>query len=160
NRGLYIGNGFRQQQDDGSRTPFCRRHIALDREALVHGLDYVLQPSTFFGREAWEAVGGIDASLRFCLDWDIVIRVAHRYAAVLVNEFLAVSREHRATKTSTGQMERIFEIHRMVKERTGREVSLGSLHYLTETLLHLQDGSLPEPAREPLAAVQASVHQL
>jgi glycosyltransferase involved in cell wall biosynthesis len=159
-RGLYIGNGFRHRQDDGDLTPFCRRHIALSRDALVHGLDYVLQPSTFFWRDAWEAVGGLDPALRFCLDWDIVIRVAERYPAVLINEFLAVSREYPATKTSTGQMERIFEIQRMVKRHTGREVSLGTLHYLTEALLNLKDGSVPDQVREPLGSVQASLHQL
>jgi glycosyltransferase involved in cell wall biosynthesis len=159
-RGLYIGNGLRHRQDDGNLTPFCRRHVVLNRNALVEGLDYVLQPSTFFWRDAWESVGGLDPTLRFCLDWDIVIRVADRYPAVLINEFLAVSREHSATKTSTGQMERIFEIHRMVKQRTGREVSLGSLHYLTETLLHLKDGSVPGLVRQPLGSVQANVHHL
>src|SRR5437870_5274131 len=52
--GLYVGNGLRYNQQSGTYTPFCPRHVALDRAALVHGTDYLLQPSTFFLREAWE----------------------------------------------------------------------------------------------------------
>ena len=159
-RGLYIGNGFRRRQEDGTLTPFSRRHVALNRDALVNGLDYVLQPSTFFSTDAWEAVGGLDPSLRFCLDWDLLIRVAQKYPAVLINEFLSVSREHRATKTSTGHMERILEIQRMVKLHTGREASLGTLYYWTEALLHLSDGSIPAQVRGPLGTVQTSVRHL
>src|SRR5262249_14928240 len=50
--GLYIGNGFRYDQAAGRYTPFSRRHVALHRETLLHGLDYLLQPSCFFLREA------------------------------------------------------------------------------------------------------------
>ena len=53
----------------------------------------MLQPATFFLRTAWEAVGGLDEGLRYCLDWDIIVRIAQRYAAVTINEFLAVTRE-------------------------------------------------------------------
>src|SRR4051812_44681642 len=52
--GLYIGNGFRYDQAADSYTPFRRRHLALNRTALLHGLDYVLQPATFFLRQAWQ----------------------------------------------------------------------------------------------------------
>ena len=158
--GLYIGNGFRHRQEDGTLIPFSKRHVALNRDALVKGLDYVLQPSTFFSTDAWETVGGLDPSLRFCLDWDLIMRVAQKYPAVLINEFLSVSREHRSTKTSTGHMERVFEIHRMVKQRTGREASLGTLYYWTEALLHLTDGSIPAQVRAPLGSVQTSVRHL
>src|SRR5262249_16069809 len=56
-RGLYIGNGFRYEQASGRLTPFCTRHIALNRTALLLGPDYLLQPSTFILRQAWEEVG-------------------------------------------------------------------------------------------------------
>ncbi len=61
--GLYIGNGFRYKQAEDRHTPFCQRHLALNRKALIEGLDYVLQPSTFFLRQAWEKVGGLNPDL-------------------------------------------------------------------------------------------------
>src|SRR5206468_9453359 len=102
---------------------------------LAEGLDYVLQPATFFLRRAWDEVGGLRADLHYCLDWDVILRIAARYPAVLVNEFLAASREHGQTKTSQGGLSRVFEIFRMTKEVAGRDITPGGLHYLLETLL-------------------------
>jgi glycosyltransferase involved in cell wall biosynthesis len=132
--GLYVGNGFRHHQAEGSLTPFCRRHLALDRAALRRGLDYILQPATFFLRAAWEEAGGLDPSLRYCMDWDLLIRLSDRHPAVLINEFLAVSREHLATKTQQGGVGRFAEIARMVGRYAGQEVTPGALFYLLETL--------------------------
>ena len=39
-------------------------------------LDFVPQETLFWRRSAWEAAGGrIDASLRFALDWDLLLRL-------------------------------------------------------------------------------------
>jgi glycosyltransferase involved in cell wall biosynthesis len=156
-RGLYVGNGLRYRERSGQFTPFCRRHVAINRSVLADGLDYILQPSTFFLRRAWEEVGGLDADLRYCLDWDVILRVAQRYAAVTVNEFLAVSREYEETKTSLGGMERVFEIHRAVRRWTGREVTPGSLHYLFEALLDPRTKRVPSNVLYVLAGAQTAV---
>ena len=156
-RGLYVGNGLRYREHDRQFTPFCRRHVAVNRRALTNGLDYILQPATFFLRRAWEDVGGLDVGLRYCLDWDIILRIARCYAAVTINEFLAVTREYDETKTSLGGMERIFEIHRAVRNWTGEEVTPGSLHYLFETLLDPKTRSVPPKVQYHLASAQLEV---
>jgi hypothetical protein len=122
---------------DGHSVPFCRRHVALNRLALIEGFDYVFQPGTFFLRSAWQEVKGLDSGLRFCMDWDIIIRIATRYPAVLINEFLAVSREHEGTKTASGGMSRLIELVRMIQSHTKQEITAGSLYYLLETLLEV-----------------------
>lgn len=132
--GLYFGNGLRYDQRAGVYIPFNTRHVAMDREALSYGADFILQPSTFFLRRAWQEVGGLDEQLRFCMDWDIFIRIAARYPCVLINEFLGVSREYEETKTRSGKMERVFEIIRMVRRHTHRELTPGGLLYLLETV--------------------------
>jgi glycosyltransferase involved in cell wall biosynthesis len=136
-RGLYVGNGLRYDQHTGVHTPFCDRHVAFNRAALVHGTDYLLQPSTFFLREAWEGVGGLDPGLHYCMDWDLFIRIAQRYPAVVLQEFLGVSREYDETKTRSGKMKRVAEIVRMVQSHTGKELTPGSLLFLCETLLEV-----------------------
>src|SRR5262245_7154093 len=156
-RGLYVGNGLRYREKSGEFVPFGRRHVALNREALTNGLDYILQPATFFLRAAWESVGGLDRSLHYCLDWDVILRVAQRYPAVTINEFLAVTREYDETKTSLGGMDRAFEIHRAVKSWTGREVTAGSLHYLIETLLDSKTKELPPNVQYHLGNAQLEV---
>jgi hypothetical protein len=142
--GLYIGNGFRYEDRKKQYRPFHRRHLALNRQALIHGLDYVLQPATFFARRAWEEVGGLDPSLRYGLDWDIVIRIAQRHPAVLVNEFLAVSREYDETKTRSGKLERALELCELARRHSGGAVTGGSVHYLFNTLLSLGAGEVDD----------------
>jgi len=147
-RGLYIGNGLRFNQTAGCYTPFNRKHLALNREVLINGIDYILQPATFFLASAWEEVGGLKPELQFCMDWDLLIRIADRYAAVLINEFLAVSREHTETKTSKGNLARAYEIALMVESHSHQEITLGGLFYLFENLLGVIEGSPLRVLRE------------
>jgi glycosyltransferase involved in cell wall biosynthesis len=153
--GLYVGNGLRLR--DGSLQPFCRRHLALDRRALREGLDYVLQPATFFSREAWNAVGGLDPALRYCMDWDVILRIAREHRAVLIDDFLAVSREHEDTKTAGGGWERADEIVRMTARHSGRPLTPGALFYAAETALGLTDGQAPPGVRHHLFAIMQTL---
>ena len=43
--------------------------------AQLLGGNFIPQPSTFFRRLAWEAVGGLDVKLHFALDYDLWIRM-------------------------------------------------------------------------------------
>jgi glycosyltransferase involved in cell wall biosynthesis len=158
--GLYIGNGLRYSQEQDKYTAFNRRHMVLNRQALEEGSDYILQPATFFSRAAWAQVGGLDHALHYCMDWDIFIRIARKHPAVLINEFLAVSREYQDTKTSTGGIRRACEILGMIRRHTSQEVTSGSLHYLLGTLLEVTDGTKLAPVRtylgESMTAIQAA----
>jgi glycosyltransferase involved in cell wall biosynthesis len=155
--GLYIGNGLRYADAARRYSPFCRHHLALNRRALAHGLDYVLQPATFFWKEAWDKVGGVDAGLRFGMDWDVIIRIARLYPVALINEFLAASREYQDTKTKSGGLERITELCALVGRHTGRELTPGTVAYLFDTLMGLSAGTEVEDLRDTFALV---LHQL
>ncbi|GIW79330.1 MAG: hypothetical protein KatS3mg105_1137 [Gemmatales bacterium] len=162
-RGLYVGNGFRFDQATKMFTPFCPRHVAFDRAALELGTDFLLQPSVFFLREAWEDVGGLDEQLHYCMDWDIFIRIAKKYPCVVINEFLACSREYPATKTSTGRMRRAAEIVGMIARHTHRELTPGSLLYLVETLEQVTrldfDASVPKAFAQATAVLARNLSQ-
>jgi GT2 family glycosyltransferase len=137
--GLYMGNGLRYLQAEGRYLPFCERHPAFSRRALTHGPDFVLQPSTFFLRRAWEEANGLDPALRFCMDWDVFIRIAARYPVAVIHEFLGVSREYEQTKTSSGKMSRAFEIVRMIQKHTRQEATAGTMLYLLDTMHGLEE---------------------
>ncbi|MBK9928210.1 MAG: glycosyltransferase [Anaerolineales bacterium] len=98
--GLFIGNGFRFK--DAEYKPFCPRHIAISREVLREGLDYILQPATFMSHEAWLQSGGLNVDLHYGLDWDLFIRILEKQSAVAMNEFLAVSRNTNKRKQHRG----------------------------------------------------------
>jgi len=59
----------------------------------------ICQPSTFFRREAFEAVGGLDRSLHFAMDYDLWIRIGKRFPCRYLPRFLSTYRLHEASKT-------------------------------------------------------------
>ena len=133
--GMVIGNGWRLDGATGVKTPYCPRPLAFSRRALKEGGAYVHQPSTFFFRAAWDRVGGLDERLRYCMDWDVVLRVADLFPVVLTDAYLAVTREYEDTKTASGGMERAAEIRRMIEANTGRPLSAGAAIFLIEAMI-------------------------
>lgn len=76
---------------------FLPRH---DPEVL-EWIDYVPQETMFFRRRIWDAVGGIDPSFQFALDWDLIARFQHAGARIVrVPYFLGAFRVHVEQKTS------------------------------------------------------------
>ena len=144
--GLFVGNGFREKE--GILEPFCPRHIAVSQRVLLEGMDYILQPSTFISRKAWEKSGGLKTNFEYGFDWEFFIRILNDFPAVTINEFLSVSREHKTTKTSTGKMRRAEELIMIAQTHTKKEITLGSSYYLFETLLQLDENELPRTVRD------------
>jgi glycosyltransferase involved in cell wall biosynthesis len=150
-RGLYIGNGYRYYQSTGEKRAFCPKHVAFSRVALTEGLDYILQPSTFILREAWQAVGGLNQNLHFGMDWDIFLRIADQYPVVTLNEFLAASREYAATKTASGGIKRAIELIQIAQQRSSKQITLGTAFYLLGSLLYDDQNNLPPALQQPLS---------
>ena len=151
-RGLYIGNGFRYAEATGQRRPFFPGHVAFSRRALAEGLDYVLQPSAFILRRAWDAVGGLDVRLHYGLDWDLFLRIARDHPVVTIDGFLAASREYAETKTSRGGFRRVRELIRIVHRHTGRRVTPGTAYYAVHALHAAAASKLPRALLFPLEA--------
>ena len=69
------------------------------------------QETLFWRRRIWDQVGGVDPSLQFAIDWDLLLRFQKAGAVIVhVPYFLACFRVHQAQKTSaqmksTGQRE-------------------------------------------------------
>lgn len=67
------------------------------------GAHSIYQPSTFYRRTAYEAVGGVDQTLRFVMDRDLATRLAARRPLCAIPDMLSGSRVHGATKSETMQ---------------------------------------------------------
>jgi GT2 family glycosyltransferase len=64
--------------------------------------DYVPQETLFWRRRVWDAVGGIDPTLKFAMDWDLLLRFDRAGAKIVhVPHFLACFRAHAAQKTAS-----------------------------------------------------------
>jgi glycosyltransferase involved in cell wall biosynthesis len=106
---------------DGRPIGPCTQVEEFDLGRLINVLDFIVQPATFFRRTAYEAVGGLDRSLHYCLDYDLWIRLGQCAPLRYVHDTLAQVRLHPETKTARGGLPRLLEIERMIR-RHGRGV--------------------------------------
>jgi GT2 family glycosyltransferase len=93
--------------------PFSERRLAL--RCIVS------QPGTLMRRSAWEAVGGLDETLRMAIDYDLWWRLYKNFAPLqFVNEFVAQNRDHADTKTNTQRRLHYREAMAIVRKYHGR----------------------------------------
>jgi glycosyltransferase involved in cell wall biosynthesis len=61
--------------------------------------NFICQPATFFRRDVFEAVGGLDESLHFAMDYDLWVRIGKLFPCRYLPEFLSMYRLHDTSKT-------------------------------------------------------------
>lgn len=111
------GRCWNVAQNTGKRAPiwvepFNERRLAL--RCIIS------QPATLIRRAAWEAVGGLDEKLHLAMDYDLWWRLLKQIGALqLVNDFVAVNREHDATKTKTLRRRHYQEAMAVVRKYYG-----------------------------------------
>ena len=82
--------------------------------------DFIIQPSTFWTRRAWEAVGPLDTKLRFAFDWDWFVRAKRAHVQFTpVGEYLSTYRIHSAHKSGTGGSARLDELISILNRYAG-----------------------------------------
>ena len=90
-----------------------------DAQALKWA-DYIPQETMFWRRRVWDAVGPIDESFAFALDWDFVLRAqAAGFKFVRLPHFLSCFRVHDAQKTVAWREVGEQEMGRLRKEHLG-----------------------------------------
>jgi glycosyltransferase involved in cell wall biosynthesis len=143
--GLLYGEG-NIINERGEKTGRFTATTRFNLWKLIHVWDYILQPATFFRREALEKCGYLDESLHYVMDWDLWIRLA-LYSGrdvMYTDRYLANSREYGTTKTSTGGFKRVQEIREMMCRHSGDTYVEGFwLYYfdwITRLKLHGDEG--------------------
>ncbi len=96
---------------------------------LVYYSDTLLQQAVFMRKAALEAVGYLDETMHWGLDWDLFIRLGKRYRVRYLPEYLGCLREYGATKTSTGGYQRLQELGRIIRQHTGRILTPSYMGY-------------------------------
>lgn len=89
---------------------------------LRSGWSPLPQPTIFWRRKVYDALGGFDAALQFAGDWDYWVRAAERFRFGQVREFLALSRIHEEAKNVAGRREMAQEFDRIIpryRQRNG-----------------------------------------
>ena len=96
---------------------------------------YLCQPAVFFRRRVVERFGPLDASLRFCMDYEYWLRLGRGGARFdYLEERLAGSRLHEETKTLGSRLPVHEEINDMLKRTFGRVPARWLIHYAHASL--------------------------
>lgn len=101
----------------GKRYPVWVEPFSEDRLAMRC---IVSQPATLIRRSAWEAVGGVDPSLHMVMDYDLWWRIFKAKGSLqMIDEEVAVNREHEDTKTKTQRRRHYKEAMQVVRKYHG-----------------------------------------
>ena len=136
--GAVYGEGYLMDRAGTAR----RRFPATERFnlwKLTYLSDYILQPAAFFRRPALQAVGWLDESLHYAMDWDLLIRLGKKFGLAFIPEYLAALREYPEAKSFSGGRARIAEIRRVLERHTGLRRAPG---YWIYALDELQRGAM------------------
>lgn len=161
---FYFGDGLRvDEQGEKKQNFFPDGMVLFDRGALIHGLNYILQPAAFIRRAALEKAGYLDMNLHYGMDTDLWIRLSVQGEPVAIRSVLAASREHESSKTATGSFKRLEELRLLAEKHSGMPVTPGYLCYFLDTLERFtreQEGTYPAWYREKLVAFWAETGNL
>jgi glycosyltransferase involved in cell wall biosynthesis len=100
---------------------------------LAHLSDYILQQSVFMRRAAVEAVGFLDESLHWAMDWDLFLKIGKRFRIDYLPVYLGNIREHRSAKTASGGRRRLAELARVMRRHGNRRYPPGLFTYGIDT---------------------------
>lgn len=149
---FYFGDGMRVDEfGQPIKGFFPDGKVVFNRKALVFGLNYILQPSTFINRASLSKIiidtvpdpsllaaqtpaNYLDPKLHYGMDTDLWIRLSRLTEPVPVSTCLAASREYGTTKTSTGSFQRIEELRQIAEKHSGVAMTPGVLCYFLDTL--------------------------
>jgi glycosyltransferase involved in cell wall biosynthesis len=85
--------------------------------------DYIIQPSSFWTKSAWELTGPLDVSLNYAMDWDWFIRAEmNGVRFIAVSDYFSVYRIHDAHKTRCGGDARANEIVEIYRRYSDQEI--------------------------------------
>lgn len=115
---------------DGAGRTLKRYEAApLETARLLRHGHYVFSGALLVRRELLGRVGGFRAELRYCMDYDLLLRLAATTTTHHVPVVVAAYREHGASKTSTAPIGFLREHVRVAREHGGfrRSRALGTL---------------------------------
>ena len=129
---MVYGEGYRIDED-GERIGRFRATEPLNLWKLANLSDYILQQSVFMRRDAVEAVGFLDETLHWAMDWDLFLKIGKRFRIDYLPVYLGNIREHRSAKTASGGWRRLAELARVMRRHGNRRCPPGVFTYGIDT---------------------------
>jgi glycosyltransferase involved in cell wall biosynthesis len=86
--------------DESGGLLLHKKEIEFDWSIMLCGLNYIAQPNVFFRRRVFDAIGYLDESLHYVMDYEFWLRAAnHRMRFLHVPQAFAACRWHLDAKT-------------------------------------------------------------
>lgn len=93
-----VHGSWRQIEKDGTTIRDVPA-VPFDLRRQLEDANRVAQPGSFFTRDAYEAVGGVDERYRYALDYELWLKLGKRFPVTHVDRVLAAYRYHGTSKT-------------------------------------------------------------
>ncbi len=140
---VIVGNGHYMDREGKYLRPYPRINLSHGNdvtEAVFEG-GYLAQPSVFFRKAKYDAVGGINKSLHLCMDYELWCRFALTGSRfVPVEEDISGNRWHDESKTSSQYLSQLAEIC-AAQTRLFGKVSVYYTQNLSDALFHAIRGN-------------------
>ena len=134
--GMLYGEGYHIDEDGELIERYYTEPFAYQRLSEVC---FICQPTVFLRAEVISAVGPLDVTLDYCLDYEYWMRIAKRFRIGDLETYLANSRLHSDTKTLSKRVEVHRETLQVVKRHYGQVpiqwINAYAHAYLTQKLL-------------------------
>jgi glycosyltransferase involved in cell wall biosynthesis len=114
---VFVYGDYYVVREDGTKV--LKRKVSCDFNVMAYAYLMIPQPSAFWRKSAYDAVGGLDPNLRYVMDYDLFLKLAKFYPAgrfVHLKEPLSSFRLHQASK-SVGSMKGFVPENKMVVAR-------------------------------------------
>ena len=130
--GMVYGEGFILEEDGSVRCRFPYSE-PFDLWRLVCYWDSILQQSVYMRKTALEAIGWVDESLHWGMDWDLFIRIAKRFPVRRLDAEMGAIRDYSDTKAATGGFRRWRELSSISCRHAERRVTPACLIFFLDT---------------------------
>ena len=109
--------------------------------------NFFCQPATFFRKEAFDAVGGLDDTLRYAMDYDIFIKIGKRFPCRYLPQYFAKYRLHEASKTMRDDV--LFENNEEAVRLAMKHFGWAPLNRVYGSCYYYCLSRTPKPATDP-----------
>ena len=137
---------------DANKQPlghYPTKNASTPLAAFAEGC-FICQPTVFMRREAWQELGGLDASLQASFDFDLWVRAFKAWPGRIgfLDRTLAYSRQHDATITHTKRRVVALEALGLLRKHLGITPANWILNHFEEILAACPSGTGKAPKDE------------
>jgi hypothetical protein len=142
--GMVCGEGFILEEDGSVRCRFPYSE-PFDLWRLIFYWDSILQQSVFMRKAALEAIGWVDESIHWGMDWDVFIRMAKNFPVQRLEAEMGAIRDYADTKAATGGFRRWRELSSISCRHAGRRVTPACVIFGLDTYYKMVSARFASP---------------